>query len=60
MANDFSVDNLTDLGLPPYEARICMALLERKRLAAKEVSNIAGVPRTRVYDSLKCTNQDLT
>ncbi|MCK4546432.1 MAG: TrmB family transcriptional regulator [Candidatus Eisenbacteria sp.] len=47
------VDLLVNLGLARNEAKVYLALLERKNLAAAEVANLSGVPRQKVYEILK-------
>ncbi|MFC7155694.1 TrmB family transcriptional regulator [Halomarina halobia] len=47
-----AVDSLEELGLREYEARCFVALSQLSEGTAKEISKVAGVPRSRVYDSL--------
>lgn len=44
---------LQELGFKEYEARCFVALSRRPQGTAKEISDISGVPRTRVYDAIK-------
>src|SRR4051794_23128987 len=43
---------LVDLGLTGYEARVYLALLARDRFTAAQLARESGVPRQRVYDVL--------
>ncbi|MFC6824319.1 TrmB family transcriptional regulator [Halopelagius fulvigenes] len=43
-------ESLTELGLTEYEARCYVALTQLSRGTAKEVSQVSGVPQSRVYD----------
>lgn len=45
-----AVDALMELGLTEYEARCFVALTQLSEGTAKEVSRIADVPQSRVYD----------
>ncbi|MFC7078815.1 TrmB family transcriptional regulator [Halorussus caseinilyticus] len=44
---------LQQLGLKEYEARCFVALTRKATATAKEISEIADVPRTRVYDAIR-------
>ena len=44
---------LQQLGLKEYEAKCFVALMRKETATAKEVSEIADVPRTRVYDAIR-------
>jgi len=46
-----AVEMLQQLGLKEYEAKCFVALTRVPKATAKEISNIADVPRTRVYDA---------
>ncbi|WP_436908945.1 TrmB family transcriptional regulator [Halosimplex marinum] len=46
-----AVDTLTELGLSTYAARTFVALVELGEGTAQDVSEVADVPRTRVYDA---------
>ncbi|NHN46000.1 TrmB family transcriptional regulator [Halostella sp. JP-L12] len=48
-----AVSLLQELGLQEYEARCFMALTQLSRGTAKDVHELSGVPRTRVYDALR-------
>ncbi|QLD88718.1 TrmB family transcriptional regulator [Natronomonas salina] len=45
-----AVDSLMELGMTEYEARCFVALTQLSEGTAKEVSRIADVPQSRVYD----------
>jgi sugar-specific transcriptional regulator TrmB len=47
------IEILRELGLKEYEARSFVALTRVSDASAKEVSEIAGIPRTRVYDAVE-------
>ncbi|UPV76451.1 TrmB family transcriptional regulator (plasmid) [Halorussus limi] len=44
---------LQQLGLKEYEAKCFVALTRKDTATAKEISEIADVPRTRVYDAIR-------
>ena len=44
---------LQQLGLKEYEAKCFVALTRKETATAKEISEIADVPRTRVYDAIR-------
>lgn len=46
-----AVDALQEVGLTAYEAKCFVALARVPKATAKEVSQLADVPRSRVYDS---------
>ncbi|MFB6178447.1 MAG: TrmB family transcriptional regulator [Halorientalis sp.] len=46
-----AVEMLQQLGLKEYEAKCFVALSRVPKATAKEISTIADVPRTRVYDA---------
>ena len=48
-----AVQLLDELGLTEYEARCFVALSRVRKASASEVSDISGVPRSRVYDALE-------
>lgn len=48
-----AVDALDSLGLTEYEARCFVALTRLSKGTAKEVSRVADVPRSRVYDTVE-------
>src|SRR5574342_563805 len=47
------LNKLKDFGLNSYEAKLWTALLSRGIATAGELSDIAGVPRSRSYDILE-------
>ena len=53
MGKKLPVKELDGFGLTSYESRIYLSLLEKELLTAAEVSHLANVPRTRVYDNLR-------
>ena len=50
---DQAVEALSALGLTQYEAKCFTALTRLSRGTAREVSEVADVPRSRVYDTLE-------
>ncbi len=48
-----AVDLLQQLGLKEYEARCFVALTQLPTGTAKEISELADIPRTRVYDAIR-------
>lgn len=51
MAPDIeAIDALTELGLTEYESRCFVALSQLSQGTAKEISRVADVPQSRVYD----------
>lgn len=52
-----AVDALESLGLTEYEARCFVALTRLATGTAKEVSQVADVPRSRVYDTVERLEQ---
>jgi len=48
-----AVEQLTALGLSTYAARTFVALVSLGKGTAQDVSEIADVPRTRVYDAVE-------
>lgn len=56
MASDLeqdAIELLQNLGLKEYEAKCFVALTRLPSGSAKEISEIAAVPRTRVYDAVR-------
>lgn len=45
-----TIDSLMDLGLSEYEVRCFVALTQLSEATAKEISQVADVPQSRVYD----------
>lgn len=52
MKTDNSLNQIINLGLSEYEAKVYLALLKKKSLLAREISQISKVPRTRIYEVL--------
>lgn len=52
-ARDDAVEILQQLGLKEYEARCFVGLSQLQSGTAKQLSNVAEVPRTRVYDAIR-------
>lgn len=48
-----AVNALEELGLTEYEARCFVALTRLSKGTAKEISRVADVPRSRVYDTVE-------
>ncbi|SEW25244.1 TrmB family transcriptional regulator [Natrinema salifodinae] len=48
-----AVTSLEELGLTEYEARCFVALTRISKGTAKEVSQVADIPRSRVYDTIE-------
>ncbi|MXV62912.1 TrmB family transcriptional regulator [Natronorubrum sp. JWXQ-INN-674] len=48
-----AVKSLDKLGLTEYEARCFVALTRISRGTAKEISQVADIPRSRVYDTIE-------
>ena len=46
-----------ELGLTEYEARVYVALLRLGTGTAREIAETAGVPRTRIYDSVEALSE---
>ena len=53
MNNEFSINDLNGFGLTNREAKVYLALMEKKYLSVPEIARLSNVPRTRIYDSLK-------
>jgi sugar-specific transcriptional regulator TrmB len=47
-----TIESLDEFGLNSYEAKSYLSLLEKNKMNAAEISRIAGIPRSRVYDTL--------
>lgn len=47
------IDRLKELGFNTYEAKVYLALLKKYPATGYEVSQIANVPQSRAYDTLK-------
>ena len=50
---DELVENLRQLGLNSYEAKVYLALLKKYPATGYEVSRLADIPQSRAYDTLK-------
>lgn len=48
-----AVNTLVELGLTEYEARCFVALTRLPKGTAKEISQVADIPRSRVYDTIE-------
>ncbi len=44
---------LKDLGMTDYQARVLFALMRLRESSAKQISELSGVPRTKVYEILE-------
>ena len=53
MNRKLTINDLHGFGLTQYESRIYLALMEKKRLKASEVAQLADIPRARIYEDLK-------
>ena len=52
-SQEYAVTLLQDLGLKEYEARCFVALTRVPTAKAREIGEVADVPRTRVYDAVE-------
>ena len=50
---DEIIEKLKELGLNTYESKVYLALLKKYPSTGYEVSQIANVPQSRAYDTLK-------
>ena len=50
---DVLVEKLKDLGFNSYEAKVYLALLKKHPASGYEVAQIAGIPQSKAYDTLK-------
>lgn len=55
---DDIIENLKELGLNTYEAKVYLALLKKYPATGYEVSQIANVPQSRTYDTLKSLEKE--
>ncbi|NJM08792.1 TrmB family transcriptional regulator, partial [Candidatus Gracilibacteria bacterium] len=46
------LDQLTALGMTEYEARVYLALLSDHPATGYQISRVAGIPRSMVYEAL--------
>ncbi|MFO7967234.1 MAG: helix-turn-helix domain-containing protein [Archaeoglobaceae archaeon] len=49
---DEIIENLKDLGMKEYEAKVYVTLIQRGPSTAQQVSKASGVPYSRIYDIL--------
>jgi sugar-specific transcriptional regulator TrmB len=54
---DSAVENLVQLGLKEYEARIYVALVGLGEANVRRIHEVSGVPRPRVYDVLNALDE---
>ena len=52
------IENLKELGLNTYEAKVYIALLKKYPATGYEISQIANVPQSRAYDTLKSLEKE--
>lgn len=57
LASNHTMDALKGIGLNLYERKLWIALLARGTSTAGELSDIAGVPRSRAYDVLQSLSE---
>lgn len=50
---DEIIENLKDLGMKEYEAKVYVTLIQKGPSTAQQVSKASGVPYSRIYDVLK-------
>lgn len=55
---DKVIDSLKELGFNTYEAKVYLALLKKYPATGYEVSQIADVPQSRAYDTLKSLEKE--
>lgn len=55
---DEVIDNLKELGFNTYEAKVYLALLKKYPATGYEVSQIADVPQSRAYDTLRALEKE--
>lgn len=55
---DEIIENLKELGLNTYEAKVYVALLKKYPATGYEISQIADVPQSRAYDTLKALEKE--
>ncbi len=53
MVEEAVISLLKDLGLSNYEARVLYALFRLKEADAKQIAELADVPRTKIYEILE-------
>lgn len=52
------VENLKEIGFNTYEAKVYLALLKKFPLTGYEVSQLADIPQSRAYDTLKALEKE--
>lgn len=52
------VENLKEIGFNTYEAKVYLALLKKYPVTGYEVSQIADIPQSRAYDTLKSLEKE--
>ena len=55
---DELVENLKNIGLNGYEAKVYLALLKKYPATGYEVAQLADIPQSRAYDTLKALETD--
>lgn len=55
---DEIIERLKELGLNTYEAKVYVALLKKYPATGYEISQIANVPQSRAYDTLKALEKE--
>lgn len=55
---DEVIESLKELGFNTYEAKVYLALLKKYPATGYEVSQIADVPQSRAYDTLRALEKD--
>lgn len=55
---DEIIEHLKDLGFNTYEAKVYLALLKKYPATGYEVSQIADIPQSRAYDTLKALEKE--
>lgn len=55
---DEVLDGLKNIGFNSYEAKVYLALLKKYPATGYEVSQIANIPQSRAYDTLKTLEKD--
>ncbi len=55
---DDIIENLKELGLNTYQAKVYLALLKKYPATGYEVSQMADVPQSRAYDTLKALEKE--
>ncbi len=50
MTTNAELDILKGLGLPPYEAKVFLALIDIEQGTSADIHKASGVPRTSIYN----------